>query len=110
MYQRKTLRRLPPTARKLAKMANALELEVRRLHALIPIVKVHEEVHSFATTRRTIRPETELPMEGCAAHGEHFDPSCGDCADSFFNRGVDALTASVTRATPWIGRPPRGAP
>lgn len=100
MYQRKTLRRLSPTARRLAKTANVLELEVRRLHALIPLIQQHEQVYVFATTRQAIRPETELPMVGCDAHGDDFDTSCPNCADAFFNRGVAARAAAVIRTTP----------
>ncbi len=76
MYQAKTLRRLPPTARKLARMANTLELEVRRLRALVPIVKVHEDVHNFAR-RPKDDPQAELPasLEARVLRGSPWMPS-----------------------------------
>ncbi len=112
MYQRKTLRALPLTARKLAKTANALELEVRRLHRLIPVIAVHEKVYTHMTTRGMAGAEagaklrdalqTELPMVGCAEHGKDFAVNCPACSDAWFNRSVTGLEAAVTRDLPEV--------
>lgn len=102
MYQRKTLRRLSPTARRLAKTANALELEVRRLHALIPLIQQHEQVYNWVR-RPKDAPQGEIaPGLPCPLHLDKFDPNCTACADGFFVGGMGALSARVMRDAPEV--------
>lgn len=93
MYQSKTLRRLPPTARQLARMANTLELEVRRLRRLVLIVSQHEQVYAHVTRPK---PQAELAPEGCLAHLGLYHEECPDCADALF-KGTGTLSARVMR-------------
>lgn len=95
-FRSKTIRRLPPTTRKLAKMANQLETEARRLRALIPVLKVYEDVYGFVSHPKDT-PEGELPQTHCPDHGDQFDSGCIGCADSFFGQGLLAREAAVTR-------------
>ena len=101
--RRKTIRRLPPTARKLAEMANHLEMEARRLRALIPMVKAHEDVFNFV---KQPRPKSQIdPNEtplACPTHGAEFHTDCTGCSDSFFGQGLVSLERTVSRDAPEV--------
>jgi hypothetical protein len=67
-YRKKTLRRLTPEARKLAKLIGELESVSRRLKSLVPVVErleidVRAELKRQAYYRGKLQPDTSTELE-----------------------------------------------
>jgi len=67
-YRKKTLRRLTPEARKLAKLIGELESVSRRLKSLVPVVErleidVRAELKRQAYYRGKLQPDTSIELE-----------------------------------------------
>ena len=67
-YRKKTLRRLTPEARKLAKLIGELESVSRRLKSLVPVVErleidVRAELKRQAYYRGKLQPELSIELE-----------------------------------------------
>ena len=67
-YRRKTLRRLTPEARKLAKLIGELESVSRRLKSLVPVVErlevdVRAELKRQAYYKGKLQPDASIGLE-----------------------------------------------
>ena len=67
-YRKKTLRRLTPEARKLAKLIGELESVSRRLKSLVPVVErleidIRAELKRQAYYKGKLQPETSIELE-----------------------------------------------
>ena len=67
-YRKKTLRRLTPEARKLAKLIGELESVSRRLKSLVPVVErleidVRAELKRQAYYKGKLQPDTSIELE-----------------------------------------------
>jgi len=67
-YRKKTLRRLTPEARKLAKLIGELESVSRRLKSLVPVVErleidVRAELKRQAYYKSKLQPEASIELE-----------------------------------------------
>jgi len=67
-YRKKTLRRLTPEARKLAKLIGELESVSRRLKSLVPVVErlevdVRAELKRQAYYKGKLQPEASIELE-----------------------------------------------
>jgi len=74
-YRKKTLRRLTPEARKLAKLIGELESVSRRLKSLVPVVErlevdVRAELKRQAYYRDKLQPDASIELEQ-SNRGEH---------------------------------------
>ena len=87
MYQAKTLRRMRPETRKIAKIANGLELEIRRLKRAIAAVE------SLEFDSRALRNGKALGAMS-SKHGDGTEdllhwPPCPECGETLrFRKGT----------------------
>ena len=77
MYQRKTLRRMKPQTRKLAKALNEMELAIRRGKKLVGEMQSLETDSLALNGARGAQPMVKIESDGRLAHGWPQCPHCG---------------------------------
>lgn len=68
----KTIRRLPPRSRQMARMANELDRQSRQMHKLAESMAQYEQEHEANDGRR-------VKMPGCSEHPKGWELGCDGC-------------------------------
>jgi hypothetical protein len=92
MFQKATLRKMPPTTRRMAETANTLELSLNRLKKAIPIVRDMESDASLYNTQRG-----QIKYMFCS------NPECRQVTTYVSKKGVDTPTTCHVCGAPLVG-------
>ena len=84
MYQRKTLRRMKPQTRKLAKALNEMELAIRRGKKLVDEMQQLEIDAAALNGAKGPAPLVKIESDGRLAHGW---PLCPHCEQEVYPEG-----------------------
>ena len=95
MYQRKTLRRMKPQTRKLAKALNEMELAIRRGKKLVDEMQQLEIDSAALNGAKGPQPLVKIESDGKLAHGW---PLCPRCEQEVYPEGREPVTEEPAHA------------